>query len=121
MLTYAIMGKSLGHKITLLLANRRMTRKALAEGLEVYPSTVGRWADDKQSPTVADALRLARYFDVPLDWLADPEQDYPPPSGPATPLGPPLDLTKLASNQPHGQDQPARDRTGGPARRRRQP
>ena len=41
---------------------------------------VRRLEQNKACPNVLLALRLARHFGVPLDWLADDTQNWPPPA-----------------------------------------
>lgn len=47
---------------------------------DVTKSTMSNWYQGKYKPDLESALRLARGLNVPLDWLADDEADYPPPS-----------------------------------------
>lgn len=69
---------TLGHKLDMLLSQRRMKAIDLAAQLELSPSTVTRWVRDEANPTMRLGLRLARYFDVSMEWLADDSQGYPP-------------------------------------------
>lgn len=120
MLLYIAMGKTLGHKIGMLLADRRMDNQALAASMGVANSTVGRWVKDEQKPSVFEAFRVARFFGVSLDWLADNEQDYPPPSGPAAVVGvidvPPQSPPSL---EPKGNHLPTGKGVNGPTKRTR--
>lgn len=57
------------NRITLFRTERGMTRKALAELVDVNPQTIGFLERGDYSPSVELALRLARVFGVPVDVL----------------------------------------------------
>jgi transcriptional regulator with XRE-family HTH domain len=45
------------------------------------PSTVERWFKEGYEPKLAQLLALARHYNVPVEWLIDPEAEWPPPVG----------------------------------------
>ena len=51
----------------------------LGDQIGVHGLTIRRIESKNQRPRVDLALKLARFFDVPLDWLADDAADWPPP------------------------------------------
>lgn len=57
------------NRIALFRAERGITRKALAELVDVNPQTIGFLERGDYSPSVELALRLARVFGVPVDTL----------------------------------------------------
>lgn len=120
MLSSVAMGKTAGHKIKMLLAERKWKNIHLASAAGINLTTLGRWINDEQEPRVLEFLKVARALGVSLDWLVDPEQDYPPPSGPAEFLGsvevpPPLP----PSLEPKGNHLPAGKGVNGPTKRTR--
>lgn len=85
------LGKKIGH----LLWEQETTALALANYVGVSKQTAGRWKDDTGDPSRKELVAISRFFGVPIGWLADDEQDYPPATprlltGPkALPLPPP--------------------------------
>lgn len=61
---------------------------------------------DKQECKVQLAASIARFFGVPLDWLADDSQDWPPPASEDTQI---LQTVRAALAQ-HGGDVTAHER-----------
>lgn len=65
------------------------------DGLDIYeveslaglpPKRLWRWGQGQGEPSARQALRLARLFRVPVEWLVDDEQGGDPPQGqPAEP------------------------------------
>ena len=53
------------NRIAVLRADRRVSRRELAEALGVHYQTVGYLERGEYSPSLHLALRIARYFDVP--------------------------------------------------------
>jgi DNA-binding XRE family transcriptional regulator len=54
-------------RIAVLRAERRISRKELADGVGVHPQTVGYLERGEYSPSLALALRIARFFEVPVE------------------------------------------------------
>ncbi|MEH3077558.1 helix-turn-helix transcriptional regulator [Quadrisphaera setariae] len=54
-------------RIAVLRAERRTSRKELAEAVGVHPQTIGYLERGEYSPSLALALRIARYFDLPVE------------------------------------------------------
>ncbi|NCT91277.1 helix-turn-helix domain-containing protein [Cellulomonas sp. APG4] len=51
----------------MLRAERRISRRDLAEALDVHYQTVGYLERGEYSPSLHLALRIAEYFEVPLE------------------------------------------------------
>lgn len=54
-------------RIAMLRAERKVSRKDLAEAVGVHPQTIGYLERGEYSPSLALALRIARYFDLPVE------------------------------------------------------
>jgi putative transcriptional regulator len=54
-------------RIAVLRADRRVSRKDLAEAVGVHPQTIGYLERGEYSPSLALALRIARFFDLPVE------------------------------------------------------
>ncbi|MGY1653687.1 helix-turn-helix transcriptional regulator [Geodermatophilus sp. SYSU D01119] len=54
-------------RIAVLRAERRVSRKELADGVGVHPQTIGYLERGEYSPSLALALRIARFFDLPVE------------------------------------------------------
>lgn len=54
-------------RIAVLRAERRVSRKDLADGVGVHPQTIGYLERGEYSPSLALALRIARFFDLPVE------------------------------------------------------
>ena len=55
------------NRLPLLRANRGISRNELAEALGIHYQTVGYIERGEYSPSLYLALRIARYFDLPVD------------------------------------------------------
>ena len=55
------------NRIAVLRADRRVSRRELAEALGVHYQTVGYLERGEYAPSLYLALRIARYFDVPVE------------------------------------------------------
>ncbi|MFE3189657.1 helix-turn-helix transcriptional regulator [Nocardia sp. NPDC059240] len=55
------------NRIAMLRAERGVSRRALAEALGVHYQTVGYLERGEYSPSLHLALRLAAYFEVPVE------------------------------------------------------
>jgi putative transcriptional regulator len=54
------------NRLPLLRANRGISRNELAEALGIHYQTVGYIERGEYSPSLYLALRIARYFDLPV-------------------------------------------------------
>lgn len=54
-------------RIAVLRAERQVSRKQLADGVGVHPQTIGYLERGEYSPSLALALRIARFFDLPVE------------------------------------------------------
>jgi len=68
----------LGEKIPVLAKRMGTSQAELARALGTYPSRVSEWVAGTGQPSVQQALRIARYFGVTLDYLADEDANEPP-------------------------------------------
>jgi DNA-binding XRE family transcriptional regulator len=55
------------NRIAMLRAERRITRRQLADALGVHYQTVGYLERGEYSPSLHLALRIAEYFEVPVE------------------------------------------------------
>ena len=65
------------NRIKVLRADRGVSRRQLAEDLGVHYQTIGYLERGEYSPSLALALRIARYFEVPVERLFSLEE-FPP-------------------------------------------
>jgi len=63
------MNESVYNRLTVLRAERNISRRELAEALDIHYQTVGYLERGEFSPSLHLALRIAAYFDVPLEAL----------------------------------------------------
>jgi putative transcriptional regulator len=61
------MSEIIYNRIAVLRAERRISRRQLAEALNVHYQTVGYLERGEYSPSLYLALRLAEYFEVPVE------------------------------------------------------
>ena len=54
-------------RIAVLRAERHVSRKELADEVGVHPQTIGYLERGEYSPSLALALRIARFFDLPVE------------------------------------------------------
>lgn len=59
--------ESVHNRIAVLRADRRVSRRELAEALGVHYQTVGYLERGEYSPSLHLALRIARFFEVPVE------------------------------------------------------
>ena len=57
------------NRIALLRVDRGVSRRQLAEALGVHYQTIGYLERGEYSPSLHLALRIAAYFDVPLEFI----------------------------------------------------
>lgn len=65
------------NRIAVMRTDRGISRRELAEALDVHYQTVGYLERGEYAPSLHLALRLARYFDVPVESLFSLEA-FPP-------------------------------------------
>jgi DNA-binding XRE family transcriptional regulator len=61
------MSEVIYNRIAMLRAERGISRRQLAEALNVHDQTVGYLERGEYSPSLYLALRLAAYFEVPVE------------------------------------------------------
>ena len=61
------MSESIHNRIAMLRAERGISRRDLAEALGVHYQTVGYLERGEYSPSLYLALRIAEYFEVPVE------------------------------------------------------
>ena len=61
------MSETVHNRIAMLRAERAISRRQLAEALEVHYQTVGYLERGEYSPSLYLALRIAEYFEVPVE------------------------------------------------------
>lgn len=67
------------NRIAVLRADRKVSRRELADALGVHYQTIGYLERGEYSPSLVLALRIAKYFDVPVESVFSLE--------PFTPIG----------------------------------
>ncbi|MCI7671844.1 MAG: helix-turn-helix transcriptional regulator [Schaalia hyovaginalis] len=65
------------NRIAVLRADRKVSRRELADALGVHYQTIGYLERGEYSPSLSLALRIARYFRVPVESLFSLEE-FPP-------------------------------------------
>ncbi|WP_136193212.1 helix-turn-helix transcriptional regulator [Actinomyces procaprae] len=70
-------GEVVHNRIAVLRADRRVSRRQLAQALGVHYQTVGYLERGEYAPSLYLALRIARYFDVPVESVFSLEE-FPP-------------------------------------------
>nr|WP_159944758.1 MULTISPECIES: helix-turn-helix transcriptional regulator [unclassified Nocardiopsis] len=60
-------GETVYNRIAMLRAERNVSRRQLAEALGVHYQTVGYLERGEYSPSLHLALRIAHYFEVPVE------------------------------------------------------
>lgn len=61
------MSDTIHNRIAMLRAERRISRRELAESLGVHYQTIGYLEREEFSPSLHLALRIAAYFEVPIE------------------------------------------------------
>jgi DNA-binding XRE family transcriptional regulator len=59
--------EAIHNRIAMLRAERKVSRRELAEALGVHYQTVGYLERGEYSPSLHLALRIAEYFEVPVE------------------------------------------------------
>lgn len=70
-------GEHVHNRLAVLRADRGVPRRQLADGLGIHYRTVGHLERGEYAPSLHLALRIARWFDVPVESVYSPE-DFPP-------------------------------------------
>ncbi|GAB2527729.1 helix-turn-helix transcriptional regulator [Paramicrobacterium agarici] len=68
------MAETVHNRIAMLRAERRVSRRSLAEALGVHYQTIGYLERGEYSPSLYLALKIAEYFDVPVEVLFSLEE-----------------------------------------------
>jgi putative transcriptional regulator len=68
------MSESIFNRIAVLRTERGISRRELAEALDVHYQTVGYLERGEYSPSLYLALRIAQFFDVPVEVVFSLEQ-----------------------------------------------
>lgn len=76
MATYV--GMEFSAKLKLLMARHRYSQTRVAEAINVSQSLVSLWTKGKGVPDLHEAAKLAEFFGVELNYLANDAQDDPP-------------------------------------------
>ena len=63
------MAETIYNRIAMLRAERGISRRALADALGVHYQTIGYLERGEYSPSLHLALRIADYFEVPVEVL----------------------------------------------------
>lgn len=74
-----LQGMKIFDKIDAALDARGLTQAALERLTGLAENRISKWKDGKGYPDLEQARRIAKTLDVPLEWLADDAQDWPPP------------------------------------------
>jgi hypothetical protein len=64
-------------KLNRLIAQRRTTQGEVETAVDLPEGRISKWSAGQGEPTLGQGLRLARWFGVQLEWLADDELDHP--------------------------------------------
>lgn len=63
------MNETVHNRIALLRTERKISRRQLAEALSIHYQTVGYLERGEFSPSLHLALRIAAFFEVPLEMI----------------------------------------------------
>lgn len=63
------MAEGIHNRIAMLRAERGVSRRELAEAMGVHYQTIGYLERGEYSPSLTLALRMASYFEVPIEVL----------------------------------------------------
>jgi putative transcriptional regulator len=67
------MSENIYNRIAMLRAERGISRRQLAEALDVHYQTVGYLERGEYSPSLYLALRIAEYFEIPVEVIFSTE------------------------------------------------
>ena len=68
------MSEAIYNRIAMLRAERGISRRELADALGVHYQTIGYLERGEYSPSLHLALRIAAYFEVPVEVIFSTEQ-----------------------------------------------
>ncbi len=68
--------ETFAQRLKLCRKRKRLTQKAAAEAVHIAFSTYRRYEQGVSEPVLSDAVRIADFFGVTLDYLAG-QSDYP--------------------------------------------
>ena len=68
--------ETFAQRLKLCRKRKRLTQKAAAEAVDIAFSTYRRYEQGISEPVLSDAVRIADFFGVTLDYLAG-QSDYP--------------------------------------------
>ncbi len=68
--------ETFAQRLKLCRKRKRLTQKAAAEAVHIAFSTYRRYEQGISEPVLSDAVRIADFFGVTLDYLAG-QSDYP--------------------------------------------
>lgn len=71
---------TLGKRIKFLRKNENLTQDELAKAIDVSRATLASWETERREPDYETVKKLARYFNVTVDYLLG-NSDYPLPPG----------------------------------------
>jgi len=63
------MSETVYNRIAVLRAERRISRRQLADALAIHYQTVGYLERGEYSPSLHLALKISEYFDVPVETI----------------------------------------------------
>lgn len=66
---------SVGERLTLLRTRAGLSKSQLAKDMYTTRQVIRRWETGEQQLKLDDAVRVADYFGVSLDWLAGREKN----------------------------------------------
>ena len=69
------MDKQHYNRIKVVLAEKRMTNKKLAQALDITVQTVSRWCTNEMQPSIETLYRIAAYLDIDVRELLIPTKD----------------------------------------------
>ncbi len=69
--------KDIGRRIRMIRAGQKMTQEQMAKKLSVSPATVSGWEIGDIGISIEDAIRVAKFAGVSLDWLLNGKEEPP--------------------------------------------
>jgi transcriptional regulator with XRE-family HTH domain len=69
------MDKEHYNRIKVVLAEKRLTNKKLAQALGITVQTVSRWCTNEMQPSIETLYRIAAYLDIDVRELLMPTKD----------------------------------------------
>jgi hypothetical protein len=103
-------------KLTTWLQKNGVSQQQLAILTGIEESKISRLVTGKSKPFLADGLIIARALDLPLAWLADDTQPWPPPEGTGKPRGIVDVPPPRPSDQPNSGNKPVGKKPHTPAK-----